>query len=180
MGRPRCCRDLSFVFSEAIPTSRQARRPAESQSGYASVGGGACVVWTTFNSRARGRGGKMRLRSTVLHFTSVFLLLSCSAYAQTPTSSAGGSAHDQQDAAISGTVFDPAGQAVPGARVTVLYAMAPRETRDTNAPGQYSFTGLRAGKYQILATISGFDQLPVDIDLATGEKRLSDLHLKLS
>jgi outer membrane receptor protein involved in Fe transport len=126
----------------------------------------------------------MRLRSAVLHLTSLLLFLACSAYAQTPNTSAGGttaaSAHDQQDAAISGTVFDPAGKAVPGARVTLLYAMAPLETRDTNARGQYHFPGLRAGKYQILATISGFDQLPLDVDLAAGEKRLSDLHLKLS
>jgi outer membrane receptor protein involved in Fe transport len=126
----------------------------------------------------------MRLRSAVLHFTFLLLFLACSAYAQTPNTSAGGSAtasaRDQQDAAISGTVFDPAGQAVPGARVTVLYAMAQLETRDTNAHGQYSFPGLRAGKYQILATISGFDQSPLDVDLAAGEKRLSDLHLKLS
>src|ERR1700733_13626321 len=131
-----------------------------------------------------GEGEKMRLRSAVLHFTSLFLLLACSAYAQTPNTPPGGpstgSAHDPQDAVISGTVFDPAGQVVPGARVTVLYAMARLETRDTNAHGQYSFAGLRAGKYQILATISGFDQLPVDIDLAAGEKRLSDLHLQLS
>jgi outer membrane receptor protein involved in Fe transport len=126
----------------------------------------------------------MRLRSALLHITSLFLLLASNAYAQTPTPSAGGStaasARDQQDAAISGTVFDPAGQQVPGARVTLLYAMAQLETRDTNALGQYSFRGLRAGKYQILATISGFDQLPLDVDLAAGEKRLSDLHLKLS
>src|SRR6202046_4848465 len=122
----------------------------------------------------------MRLRSAVLYFTSLFLLLACSTHAQTPTSSAGGSAHDQQDAAISGTVFDPAGQVVPGARVTLLYAMAELETRETNAQGQFSFVRLRAGKYQILATISGFDQLPVGIDLPAGEKRVSDLHLQLS
>jgi outer membrane cobalamin receptor len=128
----------------------------------------------------------MRLRSAVLYFASLFLLLTCSAHAQTPNTSASGSAiatgstHDQQDAAVSGTVFDPAGQAVPGARVTLLYAMAPLETRETNAQGKYNFAGLRAGKYQILATISGFDQLPVDIDVPAGEKRVSDLHLKLS
>jgi len=128
----------------------------------------------------------MRLSSAVLYFASLFLLLACSAHAQTPTTSPGGSAtatgstHDQQDAAISGTVFDPAGQVVPGARVTLLYAMAELETRETNAQGQYSFTRLRGGKYQIMATISGLDQLPMDIDLATGEKRVSDLHLQLS
>src|SRR5208282_1144140 len=96
------------------------------------------------------------------------------------TGSAPGSTHDQQDAAISGTVFDPAGQVVPGARVTLLYAMAELETRETDAQGQYSFARLRGGKYQIVATISGLDQLPVDIDLAAGEKRVSDLHLQLS
>jgi outer membrane receptor protein involved in Fe transport len=132
----------------------------------------------------------MRLRSAVLYFTSLFLLLACSARAQTPTTSPGGSAaatgsapgstHDQQDAAISGTVFDPAGHVVAGARVTLLYAMAELETRDTNAQGQYRFVRLRGGKYQIVATSSGFDQLPLDIDLAAGEKRVSDLHLQLS
>jgi outer membrane receptor protein involved in Fe transport len=132
----------------------------------------------------------MRLRSAVLHFASVFLLLACSIHAQTPNTSPGGSAtatnstpesmHDQQDAAISGTVLDPAGEVVPRARVTLLYAMAELETRETNAQGQYSFERLRAGKYQIVATSSSFDQLPVDIDLAAGEKRVSDLHLKLS
>src|ERR1700735_4997805 len=141
---------------------------------------------TTFNSRARGRGGKMTLRSAVLYFTSLFLLLACTARTEPPPPSPGGaatatgSAHDQQDAAISGTVFDPAGRVVPGARVTLLYAMAELETRETNAKGQFSFERLRGGKYQIVATSSGFDQLPVDIDLAAGEKHVSDLHLQLS
>jgi|HubBroStandDraft_6_1064221.scaffolds.fasta_scaffold20247_2 outer membrane cobalamin receptor len=132
----------------------------------------------------------MRLSAAVLYFASLFLLLPCSTHAQTPTTSASGSAtatgsalvstHDQQDAAISGTVFDPAGHVVPEARVTLLYAMAELETRETDAQGQYSFTRLRGGKYQIVATSSGFDQLPVDIDLPAGEKRVSDLHLQLS
>jgi outer membrane cobalamin receptor len=128
----------------------------------------------------------MRLRSAVLYFASLFLLLACSAHAQTPNASAGGSAaatssaHHPLDATISGTVFDPAGRAVPGAHVTLLYAMAQLETRDTNAQGQYSFVRLRAGKYQVMATSSGFDQLPLDMDLSAGEKRVSDLHLQLS
>jgi outer membrane cobalamin receptor len=121
-----------------------------------------------------------------LYFASLFLLLACSAHAQTPNASAGGSAaatssaHHPLDATISGTVFDPAGRAVPGAHVTLLYAMAQLETRDTNAQGQYSFVRLRAGKYQVMATSSGFDQLPLDMDLSAGEKRVSDLHLQLS
>src|SRR5271170_8370280 len=120
----------------------------------------------------------MRLRSAVLYFASLFLLLACSIHAQTPNTSpsrsanAPGSTHDPQDAAISGTVFDPAGQVVPGAHVTLLYAMAELETRETDAQGQYSFARLRGGKYQIVATSSGFDQLPVDIDLPAGEKHV--------
>jgi hypothetical protein len=68
----------------------------------------------------------MRLRSAVPYFTSLVLLLACSTYAQTPNTSQGGSAvapgsaHDQQDAAISGTVFDPDGKVEPGAHVTLL------------------------------------------------------------
>ncbi len=128
----------------------------------------------------------MRPRSAVLYFASLFLLLACTAHAQTPNTSAGGSAispgsaHDQQDASISGTVFDPSGQIVPGAHVTLLYAMAQLETRDTNAQGQFSFARLRGGKYQVVATISGLDQLPVNVDLPAGEKHVSDLHLQLS
>src|ERR1700733_10219236 len=167
--------------------SRQAAKPGDRRSlnpdTQASEEARASFGQPTTPAR-EGEGDKMRLRSAVLHFTSLFLLLACSAYAQTPNTPPGGpstgSAHDPQDAVISGTVFYSAGPAVPGARVTLLYAMARLETRDTNAHGQYSFAGLRAGKYQILATISGFDQLPVDIDLAAGEKRLSDLHLQLS
>ncbi len=36
MGRPRCCQDFIFVLCDEIQVSRQASRPAESQSEYAS------------------------------------------------------------------------------------------------------------------------------------------------
>ncbi|MFZ3218034.1 MAG: TonB-dependent receptor [Candidatus Acidiferrales bacterium] len=128
----------------------------------------------------------MRLRFVILYFASLFFVLAFSAHAQTPNTPTGspaaapGGARDRQSAAISGTVFDPSGQAVPGARVTLLYAMAQLEVRESDAQGHYTFAGLRAGKYQVVAAISGFDHLPLNIDVPANAKIVSDLHLKLS
>src|SRR5271154_6074516 len=76
---------------------------------------------TTFNSRARGRGGKMKLRSIVWLLASLFVFLTPAVRAQTsgnPTTTQG-SPHDQYTASISGTVFDPDGKPVAGARITL-------------------------------------------------------------
>src|SRR5271155_5722742 len=104
-------------------------------------------VRTTFNSRARGRGGKMKLRSIILFFASLLLFCNSAVHAQTPSSSTATSAapHDPHAAGISGTVFDPDGRPVAGARITLVYAMAALEVRETNAQGQYRFDDLRAG-----------------------------------
>jgi outer membrane cobalamin receptor len=128
----------------------------------------------------------MRLRFDVPLFASLFLVLASTAFGQTPNASTGtatsstSSPRDQQAASISGTVFDPDGQVVVGARVTLLYAMAQLVVRQTNAQGQYTLEGLRPGQYEIVATFSGFDQLPEDVNLQAGEKHVSDLHLKVS
>jgi outer membrane cobalamin receptor len=123
----------------------------------------------------------MRLRSTAFAFTALFLFLAFTTQGQSSnTSAAAKSEHDSRSATISGTVFDPEGRPVPDAKVTLLYALAPLEVRQTNAQGQFSFEGLLAGKYQVIATSSGFDQLPEDIALGNDEKRVADLHLKLS
>ena len=132
----------------------------------------------------------MRLRSAVLYFASVFLLLACSAHAQTPNTSAGGSPTTPGSAPAprmtSRTPRFPVRFSIrPGK--PCLGLTSPFSTRWPNwkraTPMRKANTASRVcalGKYQILATISGFDQLPVDIDLAAGEKRVSDLHLQLS
>jgi outer membrane cobalamin receptor len=128
----------------------------------------------------------MKLRSVVLGFGLFFLILQFPAYGQSsppassPTNSSSGIAHSSQGTSISGTVSDPDGRAVAGARVTLLYAKAELEVRQTDARGQYRFDGLRRGSYQIVATFSGLDQLPENIELREDEQRTSDLHLKVS
>src|SRR6202451_35036 len=130
---------------------------------------------TTFNSRARGRGGKMKLRSIVWLLTSIFVILTPSVHAQSSSSS-----HDRYTASISGTVSDPDGKAVAGARITLLYAMSGLEVTQTNGQGQYKFDDLRAGTYQVVGTSSGFNEVTGDIELMPDQKLVKDLKLNLS
>src|ERR1700722_15724840 len=187
MGRPRRC--LNFVedcFNERR-ASCQARRPAEFQI-QVGVRPRPHTARTTFNSRARGRGGKMKLRSIVwLLATPFFVSLTPPAYTQTPnnltptqTATTQSSAHDQYAASIAGTVFDPDGKPVAGARITLLYAMARLEVTQTNAQGQYRFEDLRPGTYQIVGTASGFNEVTGDIELQPDQKLVKDLKLNLS
>src|SRR6202522_1191131 len=139
-------------------------------------------VRTTFNSRARGRGGKMKLRSIALTFNLLFLFSAFTAHGQTPSNPSAPSSvqHGDRAASISGTVFDPDGRAVTGAQVTLLYAMTQLEARETNSQGQFEFEGRLGGTYEIVATAPGFSDLTNDFDLARDEKRVMDIDLKLS
>ena len=124
----------------------------------------------------------MRLRTIILPLASLFLVFAIATPAQTSNTSAPPSSapHDQKPASIAGTVFDPDGRVVAGARVTLLHAMAQLEERETNSEGKFQFEGLLAGTYQIVSTSANFDQYPVEINLQGDEKRVVDLHLKLS
>jgi len=129
----------------------------------------------------------MKLRSIAFRFALFFWILQFPVYGQSSpsansraTNPSFGVTHHAQGASISGMVLDPDGRAVAGARVTLLYAMAELEVRQTNAQGQYRFDGLRGGNYQVVATFAGLDQLPESIELRENEQRTSDLHLKLS
>src|ERR1700689_4787590 len=102
---------------------------------------------TTFNSRARGRGGKMKLRSIVWLLTSIFVILTPSVHAQSSSNSTKtqSSSHDRYTASISGTVSDPDGKAVAGARITLLSAMSGFEVTQTNGKGNNKFNEWRWG-----------------------------------
>src|SRR3984957_4322198 len=183
MGRPRRC--LNFVedcFNERR-ASCQARRPAEFQI-QVGVRPRPHTARTTFNSRARGRGGKMKLRSIVWLLAPVFFVfLTFPACAQTPknsTSTQSSRDNNPYAASISGTVFDPDGKPVAGARITLLYAMAGLEVTQTNAQGQYRFEDLRPGTYQMVGTASGFNEVTGDIELQADQKLIKDLKLNLS
>jgi hypothetical protein len=83
-----------------------------------------------------------------------------------------------------GTITDPSGQAVPGAKVTATEtATAVKQTVTTDARGFYSFQSLPVGRYDVEADASGFKPLRrtgvvidvdskvvVDASLAIGER----------
>jgi outer membrane receptor protein involved in Fe transport len=85
-----------------------------------------------------------------------------------------------QGATIQGTVFDPDGRAVPGARVTLLRALAPVEERQTDSHGEYRFEGLRGGSFVVVASLPGFSKLSAKVELRGDEVRTIDLRLELS
>src|SRR6266700_6104945 len=51
-------------------------------------------------------------------------------------------------ATIRGTVLDPDGRPVPGARVALLAPLTAVEELETDAQGRYEFAGLRGGVYK--------------------------------
>src|SRR5437868_1913841 len=58
---------------------------------------------------------------------------------------------------ILGTIFDPGGNAIPGARVTAHEVAAGYErTSPTSTLGDYEFTGLPIGQYTITVEAKGF------------------------
>src|SRR4051794_37927986 len=60
-----------------------------------------------------------------------------------------------QDAALRGVVTDPLGALVPGTLVQ-LRGPGGEQRKTTGNDGQYSFTGLRAGRYNIRYIARGF------------------------
>src|SRR6202041_3881746 len=170
MGRPRQCFKLVEDFS--VKAGRAAKPGDRRSFNLERICRRRMPVRTTFNSRARGRGGKMKPRSIVLLFASLLLISTFPAYAQNPNTAATtpSPAKDQHTGSISGTVFDPDGRAVAGAQITLLYAMAALETRETNAQGQYRFDELRAGTYEIVGASPGFNAVTGDMELHAGEK----------
>ena len=75
---------------------------------------------------------------------------------------------------ISGTVTDPTGAVVPGAKVVLVdHATGARQRTVTNAAGLYSFVSLNPGLYQVTASQAGFanvvrGNVTVTVDQVTG------------
>jgi Carboxypeptidase regulatory-like domain len=74
---------------------------------------------------------------------------------------------------ISGTVFDPGGAVIPGAKVTLLNkATGAIQHTTTSSAGLYSFISLNPGVYQVTANQTGFasvaqDKVTVNVDQTT-------------
>jgi len=68
-------------------------------------------------------------------------------------------------ATISGTVVDQAGAAVAGAHVQLLSAGAARQSTITSESGEFKFTAVSFGAYQVQAEFDGFEPVSIDIKL---------------
>jgi hypothetical protein len=98
---------------------------------------------------------------------------------QQPASKRAASANSS-GASIEGTVFDPDGSAVAGAKVNLLESMVAVAETTTDAQGRYRFEDLRDGTFTVVANSLGFSELSAEIELQSAETHTTDLHLKLS
>jgi outer membrane cobalamin receptor len=81
---------------------------------------------------------------------------------------------------LEGTVLDPSGQPVPGARVSLLRGLVAIDERQVNAEGQFRFEGLQDGTYQIAASARGLSAPSMDIAIIKNETKRQDIKLALS
>ena len=80
---------------------------------------------------------------------------------------------------ITGTVTDPAGEVVAGAKIEATHVDSNyRYTAESNEVGNYTLAQLRAGTYVLRANAAGFDPFEVkDIVLASRDVRRVDIAL---
>jgi len=83
-------------------------------------------------------------------------------------------------ATLEGTVRDPSGRVVQGARVSLLTSLAALEDRQTDTGGRFEFNGLRGGVYKLVASLPGFSASSAEIEVREGETRTVELRLELS
>jgi hypothetical protein len=84
-------------------------------------------------------------------------------------------------ATLSGTVFDPQRQAVPGASVRAVSANT-RAVRQvtTGEQGAFQLTGLLPGEYELAVEAKGFAVLSRTVNVEVGQQMTLDLDLKVS
>jgi hypothetical protein len=83
---------------------------------------------------------------------------------------------------ITGTVIDPAGAAIPNAKVTVSdVEKGIKRTVQADSGGQYRMAGLPPSHYRVSAEFAGFQtEVQTDVVLTVGQVVPLDFHLKLS
>jgi hypothetical protein len=111
---------------------------------------------------------KVRGLIPILVFVCALLLIVSGAFAQETT---GG---------LQGTVKDPSGAVVPGAKVVVTSStLVGNKQVDTDGSGYYRFANLPPGKYTITVTAAGFTTLKHDLVLEVGHLPTADFALEV-
>jgi outer membrane cobalamin receptor len=134
--------------------------------------------------REAGEGDAMRLRFFALLFLATAIAVPHAISAQSTGSPQGTASKispaSSSGASIEGTVFDPDGRVVAGAKVNLLDSMVAVAETTTDAQGKYRFDGLRGGTFAVVANSPGFSEQSAEIDVRGAETHTTDLHLKLS
>jgi hypothetical protein len=83
-------------------------------------------------------------------------------------------------AVVRGSIFDPQGRPVAGARVQLTSTVTGAiRTVAANDSGLYEVASLQPGLYQLLVESKGFEQAAQTIDLEVGQQATIDLHLRV-
>jgi Carboxypeptidase regulatory-like domain len=83
-------------------------------------------------------------------------------------------------ATVSGSITDPRGDAIPGAKVTAKnLATGVSTTTATNATGAFSIANLNPAEYEISASAAGFSTAQTKVTLTVGAKQEVNLALKV-
>lgn len=83
-------------------------------------------------------------------------------------------------ATVSGTITDPRGDAIPGAKVSAKnLGTGVSNTTTTNATGAFSIANLNPAEYEISASAAGFSTAQTKVTLTVGAKQEVNLALKV-
>jgi carboxypeptidase family protein/TonB-dependent receptor-like protein len=83
-------------------------------------------------------------------------------------------------ATVSGTITDPRGDAIPGAKVTAKnLGTGVTASTTTNATGAFSIANLNPAEYEISASAAGFSTAQTKVTLTVGAKQEVNLALKV-
>ncbi len=94
---------------------------------------------------------------------------------------ASGAGAQTNRATLEGTVTDPSGGAISGAKIAVTNVdTGITQERNTNGNGYYRFPGLAIGEYTVIAADTGFKTKAVeDVTVQVGETRTLDVRLEI-
>jgi hypothetical protein len=81
---------------------------------------------------------------------------------------------------ITGTITDPSGAAVPGAKVALKsLETGATQSATSNADGTYRFTLLKPGRYSVTVTQNGFQTTSRNVDVAVGQVVQANISLPI-
>ena len=82
-----------------------------------------------------------------------------------------------QDATIAGTVTDATGGSLPGVAVEARDAAGTAQITVTDGTGQFTFSGLAPGTYDVMFTLSGFTVPPQVVEASAGATAVLDVEM---